>query len=76
MKKFAIAITIFACGYFFAGFMEPNYKCEQGAHVAQEGDSLWRIAERFCTGEIDSAVSDMVAVHGSSIRVGQQVTLP
>ena len=76
MKRFAVAVTIFAAGYFFAGAMQPDYQCEQVAHVAQEGDSLWRIAERFCTGEIDSAVDAMAAVHGTSIRIGQQVTLP
>lgn len=76
MKKFAIAVTVMAAGYLFVDLIEPDYQCQDVAHIAAEGDSLWSIAERYCTGKITAAVDAMSAKYGTSIRVTQQVELP
>lgn len=76
VKRFAIAVTALAIGYFFVDLIEPDYQCQDVSHIAVEGDSLWSIAERYCTGKITAAVDTMAAEYGTSIKVAQQVKLP
>ena len=51
-----------------------NYTCIEADIIAQRSDSLWSIAETYCDGNIQSAVSDLISAHGSdTVLVGQLV---
>lgn len=76
MKKFAIAVTIFAAGYFAAGWTEPNYRCDDVKHVVQPGDSLWSIADTHCAGEVTVVVDKLAESYGTDIDVGEEIELP
>lgn len=75
-KRFAIGVTIFAAGYFFGGFIEPDYECGDATHIAMAGESLWSIAAKNCTGDVRAAVDDMVEKYGPEISEGQLINLP
>jgi hypothetical protein len=42
----------------------------------QEGDTLWRLAEQHCTGDIRAAADSLVDKYGPDIRPTQEVRLP
>lgn len=45
--------------------------------IAQEGDTLWRIAERIApNAPVSDVVDALVQLNGSSLRVGQVVLVP
>jgi hypothetical protein len=72
-KMFAVGATVFAAGYFFAGWLEPSYRCAEAQHVVVEGDSLWSIASRHCTGDMRDAVDELVSRYGTLITPGQVI---
>ena len=73
-----IAGTLFLAGLANAAINNATaYECSTGVVTAHPGDTLWSIASRYCTGHTGSAVSDMVAIHGTaSLQVGDTVVLP
>lgn len=45
--------------------------------VATHGDTVWRIAETNCTGNVRTAVDEIIRLNGGSgLQVGQIVRLP
>lgn len=45
--------------------------------IAQEGDTLWRIAERIAPhASVSEVVDALVQLNGTSLRVGQVVLIP
>lgn len=53
-----------------------NYKCHPTQVVIEQYDTLWAVAERNCTGSIQSAVHDLVKKHGTTVvRIGQVIEL-
>ena len=51
-----------------------NYICVDIDIIAQPYDSYWSIAETYCDGNMQSAVSDLISAHGSdTVRVGQLI---
>ena len=45
--------------------------------IAQEGDTMWRIAERIAPhAPVADVVDALVALNGTSIRVGQVILIP
>lgn len=53
-----------------------DYKCVEQDYVVQQYDTLWGIAERFCDGNIEVAVDDLVSARGSAtVIVGQVVEI-
>lgn len=53
-----------------------NYKCDPTQVVVEQYDTLWAIAERNCTGSIQSAVHDLVEKRGTElVRIGQVIEL-
>jgi hypothetical protein len=45
--------------------------------IAQEGDTMWRIAERVAPhSPITDVVDELVRLNGTSIRVGQVIVIP
>ena len=57
--------------------MSPNFSCDVDSVTAEWGDSLWSIAERQCSGDIQSAVEAMIGLNRTTwIQAGQTVHLP
>ena len=51
-----------------------NYTCVETDIIVQPYDTLWGIAETYCDGNIEVAVSDLASAHGSdTVRVGQLI---
>lgn len=51
-----------------------NYTCVETDVIVQPYDTLWGIAEKYCNGNIEVAVQDLITSHGSdTVRVGQVV---
>ena len=45
--------------------------------IAQEGDTIWRIAERIAPdAPVTDVVDELVRLNGTSIRVGQVILIP
>ena len=53
-----------------------SYVCDTKQHTVSYGESLWEIAESNCSGNIRSAVDDLVEIYGSTIQNGQVIDLP
>jgi len=81
MKKATTIITTFiACVVTALGVLaltgNENYTCPDMTVVVTYGDTLWSIAEQHCTGNLQSAVDDLVDTHKTtSLQVGDIVTL-
>ena len=51
-----------------------NYTCIEADVIVQPSDTLWSIAEAYCDGNLEVAVSDLISTHGSdTVLVGQLV---
>lgn len=69
-----VALLMFVIGKALAA--DPyGYKCDGTTVMANDGDSLWSLAQKHCVGHIGQAVADLVNVHGETIRYGQYITL-
>jgi len=54
----------------------PSYECEQAPVVVGQGDTLWRIAEKRCDGDLLEVRYKLVKSYGTNIRPGQVIQLP
>lgn len=73
---FVITITLLAFFFGKAVASDPyTYKCDGAVVMANDGDSLWSLAEKHCTGHVGQAVDDLVKVHGETLRYGQYIKL-
>ena len=52
------------------------FTCDKGAIIVQQGDTLYSLAHANCLGDVSRAVDALVDTYGSTISVGQQITLP
>lgn len=69
-----LALVMFTIGKALA--TDPyGYKCDGTTAVAADGDSLWSLAQKHCTGHIGQAVTELVKVYGTQIDYGQRITL-
>jgi hypothetical protein len=57
--------------------VDSRYHCDNGglAVVVSEGDTLWGIAEKYCTGSTVTAVDDLHKVYGSTLHRGEIIHL-
>jgi Tfp pilus assembly protein FimV len=75
-----IALLVIVGGVLFASRAQANEV--QGAStpqyvIAQEGDTLWRIAEQVApNAPVSEVVDALVQLNGTSLRVGQVVLIP
>lgn len=53
-----------------------SYLCNTKQHTVSYGETLWEIAMSNCSGNIESAVNDLVKTYGSTIQNGQIIDLP
>jgi hypothetical protein len=57
---------------------QTQFTCDNGglAVIAQRDDTLWKVAERYCTGDIRAAVDEMVGIRGVDLMPGAIIHLP
>ena len=73
----AVLVSAFVLLLFrdFAQRMD-SYVCNTRQHTVSYGETLWEIAQSNCSGNIESAVNDLVETYGSTIQNGQVIDLP
>lgn len=73
----AVLVTVFVV-VLFRDYVErmDSYVCNTKQHTVTYGESLWEIAQSNCSGNIRSAVDDLVDTYGSTIQNGQVIDLP
>lgn len=84
MKKALATLTATIAGaLFLAGVANTAldkataYECEDGIVTVHPGDTLWGIANTYCTGHTGNAVYDMGELNGvTTLQVGERITLP
>lgn len=77
MKKMIIAIAAAAAGIAIGLWIDAGrMHCDNTSVIVAEGDTLWSIAEKHCTGQIQKAVDELVATYGADIRPLQEIDLP
>jgi hypothetical protein len=52
-----------------------TYSCDTQPVTVYQGDTLWEIANRYCWGNIATAVDDLVDEYGTLLQVGQVTNL-
>jgi hypothetical protein len=52
-----------------------TYECDHSAVIVQSGDTLWSLAEKYCTGHIGQATDDLVKKYGTDVQVGDIVAM-
>lgn len=52
------------------------YTCYGDKVTVIAWDTLWRIAEEYCSGNITNATDDLVDKYGTTIQIGQVIELP
>ena len=78
MRKTLIILSMFFVGILFysATMAGDKYNCDNRQYEVADGDTLWRIAERFCQGNIQSATDDAVKTYGNGLSVGMIIIMP
>lgn len=77
--KIILAIAAFIAALFGlskAIEAQERFTCNQVTVTVQANDTLWKIAERNCTGSVQIAVHYLVEEYGTLIHPGQQIQLP
>lgn len=72
-----VLVTAFVV-YLFQDFAHrmDSYVCNTRQYTVSYGETLWEIAQSNCSGNIESAVNDLVETYGSTIQNGQVIILP
>lgn len=65
----AAALCLLGCS------SESSFSCDPSVIVASEGDTIWRLAEEACEGEITLAVDEAYRINGE-LSVGEAVVFP
>ena len=72
-----LAVFLIAAAYgVYEELTTPAYVCSEAPVVVQEGDTLWRIAERHCDGDMQEITDELVQSYGTVIQPGQIIQLP
>ncbi|NBS92205.1 MAG: hypothetical protein EBS91_00270 [Betaproteobacteria bacterium] len=75
-KALALVGALAVGGLLAVEVFTPDYSCDGTVVIVQEGDTLSRIAEQHCTGDVRAAVEALVDRYGADIRPTQEVRLP
>lgn len=53
-----------------------KFSCDNSGHLVVEGDTLWRIAEQKCSGNIQKATDTAMKTYGTGLVIGTTVFMP
>jgi hypothetical protein len=72
----AAAVAVAVAVAVAAALLAADFDCNGTYLIVKEGDTVWSLAERWCTGDIRAAADAIVAEYGTDIRPAQAVRLP
>lgn len=75
----ALVMAVFLVAAAYGMYQElttPAYECPEAPVVVEKGDTLWRIAEKRCTGDMLEITDELVRSYGTEIQPGQVIQLP
>ena len=75
-KVGAVLALAVAAALLIVSALTPDFDCNGTFLIVNEGDTVWSIAERYCTGDIQAATDAIVAEYGADIRPTQALRLP
>ena len=75
-RALALVGALAAGGLLAVEVFTPDYSCDGAVVIVQEGDTLWRLAEQHCTGDVRAAAYTLFDKYGPGIRPTQEVRLP
>ena len=79
MKKYfirAILVLVALIAMYASIQDQESFSCDGSTVVVQQGDDVWGLIEKHCTGEFELARSHIVAsIGGASIRPGQVIVM-
>lgn len=72
----AVAFVLFGCAV--AASDNTDYECGNATVLVGDGDTIWAIAEKVCTGNIQVAIDHAIELNGgtTSIVSGEWIQLP
>lgn len=72
-----VGLATFVAVLAWQNSIDTKYHCDNGglAVVVSEGNTLWGIAEKYCTGSAVTAVDDLYKIYGSTLYPGQTIHL-
>lgn len=53
----------------------PSYKCTPSVHIVQPGESVWSIAQTYCTGTIGDVVHGLTETYGATVHPGEVIII-
>jgi len=70
-----LVLTFWSGANVIKAVMSPDYSCMEISHVVVPGDSLWSIADQYCSGSISHAVYDLSSNYGKAVYPNQVITI-
>ena len=74
-----LVLAVFLIAAIYGMYQEltsPAYECQQAPVVVMQGDDLYGIAEKRCTGDLLEVRHELVQSYGTVIQPGQVIQLP
>lgn len=71
-----ILILGIALGLATISTTREKFSCDNSGHLVVEGDTLWRIAEQKCSGNIQKATDTAMKTYGTGLVIGTTVFMP
>ena len=71
-----ILILSVALGLATISTTRESFSCDNSGHLVVEGDTLWRIAEQKCSGNIQKATDTAMKTYGTDLVIGTTVFMP
>jgi hypothetical protein len=79
-KSFFVAVLVFVgLSVFFMRIGDSaEIECSKATHIVSQGETMWRIAEEHCTGNVQRVVDELIELNGGTTRVypTQLIVLP
>lgn len=70
-----VIVTFWATVKVAIQIAQPSYKCDSVSHTVQQGESLWSIAQTYCTGTIGDVVHGLTETYGATVHPGQVIVI-
>jgi hypothetical protein len=75
VAAFTVFFLIAGCGM-VKEVTSPSFTCQDRTHTVLQGDTLWSIAAKHCTGDMLVARYQLTRTYGDVIQPGDVIELP